>query len=189
MNVETITMPNKQAYEAFREYREAFRKHGQERDAALMRGYRALAKGLQVIDLASVMKAAGLDEQRHPRLAIGRADGETVWLRRESNGSASFHMDNRMNWQASRRYVRLPPGTFTWNHAELWRLPLAKATMPLIPPRYRPVHALSNYHILWEADWEDAPRDPMLLRRLSGMLFAVLAVWDLTGLERAVLRR
>ena len=31
------------------------------------------------------------------------------------------------------------------------------------------------------------PRDPALLRNITGTLYAVLAVWDLTEVERAVL--
>lgn len=60
--------------------------------------------------------------------------------------------------------------------------------VPHIPPALRPARKLENYHILWEADWQqDPPRDPMLLKRLAGTFYAVLAVWDLTDLERAVL--
>jgi hypothetical protein len=59
--------------------------------------------------------------------------------------------------------------------------------VPSIPPRLRPPSALADYFILWEAAWESIPTDPMLLRRLSGSLYAALAVWDLTDLERAVL--
>lgn len=65
------------------------------------------------------------------------------------------------------------------------------AIVPTIPPRLRPPHNLSGYHILWEAEWgqEDVlpPGDPALLRHLGGDLYAVLAVWDLTPLERSVL--
>lgn len=189
MNVQTITMLRQQAQQAFREYREAFRKYGEKRDRALMHGYKALAKGKQVIDLAEVMKAAGIDANRRPLLAVGRADATEIWLRRSSDGSAAFWMDRWPTWRATRRCVSLPPGTFTWNHQSPASLSEARATVPLIPARYRPANVLSNYHLLWEADWEDVPRDPMLLRRLDGMLFAVLAVWDLTELERAVLRR
>ena len=42
--------------------------------------------------------------------------------------------------------------------------------------------------ILWEAEWETVPRDPLLLRHLAGGLYAVMASWDLTPLERAVLK-
>ena len=60
--------------------------------------------------------------------------------------------------------------------------------VPIVPPQLRPHWGLHNYHILWEADWQKVPpRDPALLERIGGDLYAVLAVWDLTELERAVL--
>ena len=64
--------------------------------------------------------------------------------------------------------------------------------VPLIPPRFRPSNNdLHRYHILWDVQgaWEaEPPKDPFLLSRIHGDLFAVLAVWDLTELERAVLK-
>ena len=186
MNIQTIEMPKKQALKAFREYRDAFRRDHQVRDGVLMRGYKALAKGKQVIDLGQVMKAAGVDEQSRPKLAIVRADARQVQLQAFNEGAARFWVDHRGNDHESRRFIQVPRGTFLWT-VNTWDLrPLA--LVPSIPPRFRPTHALSNYHILWEADWQNAPRDPILLRRLDGMLFAVLAVWELTGLERAVLK-
>jgi len=63
-----------------------------------------------------------------------------------------------------------------------------RAMVPSIPPSLRPPHSFASYYILWEAVWEPiAPRDPMLLRPLGNNLYAVVAVWDLTDLERAVL--
>src|SRR5207253_8584714 len=63
-----------------------------------------------------------------------------------------------------------------------------KAMVPIIPPHLRPADALSNYYILSEAHWSpEPPRDPFLLKRIDGFLFAVLAAWDLTEIERAVL--
>jgi len=60
--------------------------------------------------------------------------------------------------------------------------------VPPVPPGLRPASAIGNYHVLWEAEWERvAPADPALLKHIGGDLYAVLAVWDLTELERAVL--
>ena len=62
-----------------------------------------------------------------------------------------------------------------------------RARVPMIPPRLRADRALANYHILWEAEWINPPRDPLLLRHLGKFFYAVLATWDLTPLEQAVL--
>jgi hypothetical protein len=63
------------------------------------------------------------------------------------------------------------------------------AQYQLLPPSIKPSEAsLKHYHILWEAEWENAPPvDPYLLRRISANLFVVIASWDLTPLERAVM--
>lgn len=68
-----------------------------------------------------------------------------------------------------------------------WR---GRTIVPLIPPRYRPRRGrLSSCHLLWEVEaWDlTPPTDPALIRHLRGDLWSVLAVWDLTDLERAVL--
>ena len=77
-----------------------------------------------------------------------------------------------------------------------WKAPWSGgwwASIPYIPPQFRPPHALENYHLLWEAEWRrnsgSQRRDPMLLRRIGGDLFAVVAAWDLTDVEKLVLAR
>jgi hypothetical protein len=60
--------------------------------------------------------------------------------------------------------------------------------VPPVPPGLQPKFGLGNYHILWEAEWEMvAPKDPALLKHIGGDLYAVLATWDLTEIERTVL--
>ncbi len=51
----------------------------------------------------------------------------------------------------------------------------------------RPDCDLSKRVILWEADWQAAPVDPLLLLPIGGDLYAVEAAWDLSPLERAVI--
>lgn len=97
-------------------------------------------------------------------------------------------MDRYPASNATRRRVELPVGTLptgaktTYGSDDM-------AVVPLIPPHLRPAKtALDKFHILWEADWKRTPpRDPMLLKRVSGQLFAVVATWDLTEMERTVL--
>ena len=63
------------------------------------------------------------------------------------------------------------------------------ALIPLIPPMKRPKRDLKHYHILFEADWQNPPADPFLLKALGKGLYAILAHWDLTPLEQAILRQ
>jgi hypothetical protein len=73
------------------------------------------------------------------------------------------------------------PGNTSWRNAE--------AIVPIVPLGERPKRALANYHILWEAEWTKAvPIDPFLLRRIGKSdMWLVLAMWDLTEVERAAL--
>lgn len=185
-----IAMPKKDALTAFRAYRKAVRERYSKEDAALMRGYKALAKGRQVIDLFEVMRQAGTDDRGRPKLAISRADLPRIWMRRRSEGACEFTRDESRYWRRKGTAfyrIRLPEQTFT-DGIRSWNVENATAIVPVVPPQFRPAHSLSGYHILWEAEWADAPHDPMLLKHLGGALYAVLAVWDLTELERAVLR-
>lgn len=195
MDLATIQVDKQAAREAFLEYRAAFREQHQQIDAELMRGYKILASGKQLIRLSDTIRMGGADDLGRPRLAIARADEPHISFTVTRQGAVTF--SPRIDWWDPRlssadRVIALGQGTLpappdgeigqgTW-----------VATMPLIPPRYRPAAKLENYHLLWEALWHRpktrrAPRDPALLRRIGGDLFAVLAIWDLTELERSVL--
>lgn len=153
---------------------------------ALMTGYRELSRGRRILELGAAMRQAGLDELGRPRLAICRASAGYCWF--ESLGSEVSWRDKQERWSLrsnSRRMVRLPRGVFTGNVTGK----TLRAIVPCVPPRFRPRGNLSGYRILWEAEWETVPVDPMLLKPLGGTLYAVLAHWDLTPLEQAVLQR
>ena len=172
----------------------------------LWRGYKAIAAGQQVLDLAQTMRAAGLQpDTLYPRLAICRADARLCRVTLAEDGSARFG-DEAFRWRRSpRRVVTLPRGTLpryvqTWAKGqpqrwrpgglmerEGWRNE-ATALVPIVPPRLHPHAALERFHILWDAVWLPAPpKDPLLVRHLAGQLYAIVAQWDLTPLEQAVL--
>jgi hypothetical protein len=196
---------------AFLEYRRAT---GVERDPArrkefegLMRGYRAIARGQQVIDVHHTLQTAGVQaDTLYPRLAIVRADAKRCVVTMRGDGSATF-CDEAMRFprRAWRHSVKLPVGTFPlyearWvsGHRSRYRPGAilertewndhATAIVPIVPPALAP-YALGNYHVLWDAVWLPAPpKDPLLLKHLAGHLYAIVAQWDLTPLEQAVLR-
>lgn len=201
MELAVMDMPKTEARKAFLAYRNAVREHKHsemtELDAQLMRGYRALSQGKQVLSLQQTIIAGGFDTSlgvrfmgkwtpiQLPRLAIARANQATCWTKGvDSNGVVQFNTD-RDFWR-SRSRQRITVGGMP---IEQGCAPgEASAIVPIIPPDLRPAHDLGNYHVLWEADWRmTAPRDPALLRHIGGDLWAVLATWDLTELERAVL--
>jgi hypothetical protein len=196
MNVETITMEPEVARQAFRDYRAAVKLNRDDRrrreDEQMAAAYKAASKGLAVLDLHHVMKQAGVLESGYPVLAIAKADLEHIRVDMHQDGGAVFHDVAMASYRRSRRRVAFPTDTFprwTWSdRVNRWRSGTT-ALVPTIPPALRPKHALSGYHILWEAVWEPAPPvDPLLLKHLGGALYAVLAAWDLTKIEQAVLR-
>jgi len=157
-------------------------------------GYRALARGLPVISMRETITAGGFfgpgrPDQGLPRLAVGKAGEADCRVHWSGQSELTyFHgnfLDNR-GALVGKSTIRVPgvprPARTTYYSG--------RALTPLIPPRHRPRPArLRHCHILWEVEsWElIPPRDPALLRHIRGDLWAVLAVWDLTDLERAVL--
>lgn len=237
MDLETIEMEKGAAREALRQYR-ADVKAAAERsrttadrelaaiDAAVMRGYRELARGNRLLKLSETIAAGGVVQvecaaerweegngrMRYefmalaPGLAITRADARSAWL----PPLTPAHTEHGFAYQAEgwmwnprkADVVRVPGGVFDVaieygltpeGEPETWMLNSCrlKAMAPTIPPALRPRHALRNYFVIWEAEWTVGsmipPGDPALLRHMGGDLYAVMAVWDLSPLERAVL--
>lgn len=171
-------------------------------DRAIAMGYRAAARGLPLISLRETIAMGGYDRNGLPNLAVCPAayadQGETVMATECTvrwdgwDGRHLIYADTD-DWNVNRgatvgrHSVRVqvsdPPNPRT-------RKSRGRTMIPLIPPQHRPKpRRLRHCHILWEVDeWELVPpRDPALLRHVRGDLWAVLAVWNLTDLERHVL--
>lgn len=189
MHVVTMDESRDVVRQKYAEYLRAVKERHSAEYEALKNGYRELLKGRQVIDIVSTMKNAGVDQLNRPRLAIVRADAKLCWFRwRRVRGQKDwtdrpiFSMTNEFQSPKTQSVV-FPRNTFAAQPKSTLR-----AVVPTIPPSLLPGGKLSRYHILWEAEWESIPVDPMLLRHLGKSLYVVLAAWDLTPLERAVLR-
>lgn len=204
MDLATIEMERPKAREAFLEYRAAVRRRHDAEDAAIMRGYRALADGKQLLRLTQTLTAGGTTSlvtrnwNREttnvtvPRLAVARASATKVWtFGIDANGRCE--MRTKRDVAVNNQYDRIivPNGTFEAGTQDtVWTSPRIAAIVPNVPPALRPATALSNYHVLFEAEWAldpEPPIDPALIKRLGGDLWVVVATWDLTELERAVL--
>lgn len=190
-DIPVIKMNKNQARRAYLEYRESVRHNPKADDVMLKQAYRQLSLGRRILNIYDVMRFAGVDDKGLPRLAIGQASARTVGLgmgytQRRGERVGVFGADGNCDAHLCLQNVVLPLNTFpTWPPS--YRGP--EAIVPRIPPRFRPARGkLGDYHILWDADWTLAPPlDPVLLRRITGLLFAVVATWDLTELERSVL--
>jgi hypothetical protein len=192
-------MPATEARAKLDQYREALAgREATDEDRGIMIGYRALAAGKSLLDLHGVFRACPTNAKGQPALAVARAHWRRCVASLRGDGSATFWQDwpgrGRGGRTAWHRLVKLPRGTLpdtlrpTHRGERIeWATRELRAVVPLIPANLRPSAGLNRYVILWEADWEEVPVDPMLLRHAHGSLYVVLAAWDLTSLERAVL--
>lgn len=195
MNLATIDVSPAEAEAKLKEYSRVVAAQRSTEDQALAQAYRAVRRGLSVIRLSEAVHTGGYFDSGLPRIAVVRADATECWVDVERWRSAP---NVRYVFAGDRRAVHrgalvgsntvqvTAPGPDVTHRA----LYSGRTTVPLIPPNVRPRRPrLASCHILWEVEaWDRTPpRDPALLRHLRGDLWAVLACWDLTELERAVL--
>lgn len=160
-------------------------------------GFKVLAKGLSLIDLEAAMRAGGFDEKGRPKLAIGRADRDIMrfsWQgiqgvfepRHAYSGAKDVR---RVMFEYRPIAADFRRGDWTTQHD-------GYARVPLIPADVRPATGgEKDWFVLWEVEkWADSynqivpDKDPYLLKHVGGQLYAVLAEWDLTDLERAIMK-
>jgi hypothetical protein len=184
MEVTKVVVSRPKARELYREYKKHLH-YQQPMDAEIQRAYQLISQGRVVIQALESIKNAGVGEDGYPRLAIVRADKARVTCRMDLNGGCTF--DSPGHHRGSRgQQFSLPADSFPRRAS--WLTP-GRASTPLVPVHLRPRRGLANYHILWEALWEpEPPVDPYLVRRIGGDLWLVVAAWDLTEVERAVMR-
>lgn len=178
------------AREKYLEYLKGVKERHTAEYVALKRAYREIARGKRVLQIVQTMRAAGLDAQGHPKLAISRADQKVCWFSTVNGpGRFVFSPSNNVNWRqpAKSSAVYLPGQTFGDGVWEKFARVYLRSVVPTIPPALLPGDNLDRYWILWEAEWESVTRDPVLLQPLGEGLFVVLATWDLTDLERSIL--
>lgn len=196
MNVSTLSIPKETAARKAEEYAELSGKQRSREDDALANLYKSIAKtGVKVINILDAFRATGLNEKGQPKLAIARADWQTVyfhqranfnqWFSRSNRGGGGFGANSQWNKNAKASNIVLPENTF--DNEKLTNSNL-KSSVPHIPPKLRPKINARNFHILFEVqNWETYPVDPFLLRRVQGNLFLIIAEWELTPLEASIL--
>lgn len=189
MQTTPIKFERNEARELWRKYRE-HKHYSAPLDEEIARIYQRIAQGRTVIRALASIVAAGMHTggpyHNLPKLAICRASADRVFWRPDMLGGRF----NTQAWQrsnaAQRNFVSIPRGM--WPGID-GRWPNGEAKVPQIPLHLRPKRGLANYHILWEAEWKSIPPcDPLLLRRIGeGDAWLLVAAWDLTDVEKAVL--
>lgn len=206
-NTPTITISKEKASEIYGEYKEAVKTRKEKIYHDLKKTYYHLSKGHKVLDIFEVFKKSGVDKRGEPKLAISVAGKREVHFCKEEGGAGIFY-ESGEKWNKSR--VRLPSNTFpqweggktgrkTWDGKEIIGIlrETVKTKVPIVPPYLLPTKTgkLDNYYILWEtSDWQQSEdsmpkaKDPFLLIRINANAFIVLAEWDLTKVEQAIIR-
>lgn len=179
MDVSTIAIPKEIALEKLDEYSHIQSDKRLKEDTELRRIYKWAAEH-PLIDVAQALRETGLRENGHPKLALAKANWPIV-----------FYSEYSRAYSSSSRYftktyaIKLPSGTYRHTNSHWINL---SSPVPHIPPHLRPDDDLSKYHILFEVEkWNEYPRDPFLLKQISGWIFAIIAEWDLTELEQKLL--
>lgn len=194
MNIEPAVMQSRDvSHRMMREYRQSIEdKRATKDDVAIYRGLRAVLRGQKVIDINLAMGLGGLDAQGHPRFAIVRANAPRTYLRR--HGSFYRFSSKSSDWDGRVKHAHIDVAAVHFGSRPLgaphfWDMQNDEAQTPSIPPQHRPSGNLADYHILYEAEWRKVPPvDPFLLKRIDGPFFLVLAAWNLSPLEQAILR-
>ena len=201
MELEQLVVPKEKIEEELQAFKQLLRSHKRQlltdlhRDLARIYGHMR-HKG-KVIDIYSSFKKAGLNKNRNPKLAICRADASMCYCYKGWSGSAIYSKDSGITKvRKSHGDIRFPEGTFQWmkDEGEKW-IPWSKAfiqtPVPYIPTKVlsKLRYTLKNYHIIWEVEkWARVPpKDPILVKMVTPNIALVLATWELTELERAVI--
>jgi len=160
--------------------------------------YAHLAKGEKLLRLSEAIQRGGLNDKGLPNIAIGRADRREVYFRWQRNETTAL-FSTASDW-ARRDPLRNPTLNTVVNMGtsfiddNVWSRE-GYALVPTVPADVRPAKGLlKDWFILWEVDqWATQPRfakasrDPYLLEHISGDLYAVIAEWDLTPIEIAIM--
>jgi hypothetical protein len=216
MEVEQLAIPKRKAEEEYESLKSMFKlahsyRTQDEVYKDLQRVYGHMKHGKKIIDIFDAFKQSGTMEG-NPKLAIVRADAKLCYFEKEPDGGGTFSIklfNNswRNNHIKTDLDIKLPPTTYPWEVADPTK-PLGEylgwqginiknrclqTVVPIIPSEIlitEVKYNLNNYYLLWEVEkWKPVPpKDPILLKRLTPNLFGVLATWNLTALERAVIR-
>jgi len=205
MEVEQLAVPKKKAQEEYEAYKQELRYAKTQFNRDMLGLYAHMKHGGKVIDLWEAMKMAGLNKDGDPRLAITNADSPKVRFTKDwtwqnnvtvSNGGIFIPLAYYGYRRRDNHKIVIPKGFFPdWakdpKTGSILREQIETVT-PIVPAKIlNPLrsHKLENYHILWEVeDWKLVPKDPMLLKRITPNMFLILATWNLSKLERAVIK-
>src|SRR3990167_4980305 len=111
MDITTISMPEDEAEEIYKQYLEVVKTRKEKYLDDLKKVYHALKEGKKVIDIYEAFKKTGIKEDGNPKLAISPANERQVMFHKENQGAGLFTEQSR--WINEKVIdVRLPGQTF-----------------------------------------------------------------------------
>lgn len=195
MDITTFAMRKKKAHTLWKEYVAAVKHNKKDEYLKDMKAvYNQLKSGKKLVDIQTVFERGGINDQNQPKLAIALGSSKQCFCRYTQQGRIMFSHKS-FGWDSREDVIirgmpKLPDSMFTanqrWELHKDWQCPV-----PMIPASVRPPKKdMKHYYVLWEVDqWKPIPpRDPFLLRRITPNMFVVVAAWNLTELERAVMK-
>jgi hypothetical protein len=217
MDVPTIDITARDADLRLDEYRRALKTRlATPEDKRAMLLYAAAKRGRKLIDLARVFRECPVDDRGRPAVAVARADWRWCYWNADDSSAVKYYFHPNQSWANPRAkntptQITLPGNPVLRNKdhqpnfGRRW-----KCVVPQVPPQHRPTRKvtgwgapgadgvalfderqvevpLAGYHLLFEAHWSDVPVDPYLLRHVAGTVYSIVAEWDLTPVEVAVL--
>lgn len=209
MNVNLLAIPKRQAEKEYESYAQVLKQNRKEEYLEELKTlYRHLAKGKKIINIYDAFQKVGLiAEQNTPKLAIVQANAKMCYFEKREHGTGKFSKYPQEDYRTpksefyydvlmpSQTYPEWETGIFPdqWNKGlTVTRIKnrILETRVPIVPARLLPKAGLHNYHIIWEVDkWNvrKAPVDPILVKRVTKNMFVVLAVWDLSPIEQAII--
>lgn len=209
MEIQTIEMSVEQARDKLAAYESVLHATSDPEIAAAIEGYRELAKGRKLVDIQQVFRDCPVDDIGRPRLALARADRASVrlswgirssWCHFLTNADLHFNSSfpeliRSIQMDRQHEYCTIKP----WHPADTGATPeelTGYALVPMVPPDVLRARSMRRKRwVLWEVEeWSDSrltpepDTDPYLLRYVGGTVYVVVGEWDLTDLERAIMR-
>jgi len=196
MEIEKFSMTKEKSRKLWKEYVKACKDNPRDKFLDDMKKiYGQLKSGRKIIDINKIFERTLANDKYEPKLAICKASSGQVFFKYNENGVIQFS-DRQINrWDKSTADDIIISNIFPQLPQPFWegqydRIKKGKTIVPAIPASLRPKGNLDGYYILWEVEkWEKIPpKDPYLLRRITPNMFVIVAGWNLTELERAVMR-
>ena len=198
MQIEQHSLSQEKAKELWKEYREAIKQNKSDKFLQDMKKvYNQLKCGRKVVDINTIVERGGITKNFEPKIAIALASSKNVHCTYRASGKVLYqnslgYFRNMIDIETAQETLPQLPIEHQekdWNNRPDGKKRLT-APVPQIPASLRPKGKLKNYYVLCEVDkWKpEPPTDPFLLRRLTPNMFVVLAAWNLTDLEKAVMK-